>query len=78
MSTEELAARLRETYYEAMASKTGVTVAICMFGIRYRQDILNSRIGIHRLCRMADVPVLAPTINLGMNLSKYVAIRNRP
>ena len=31
----------------------------------------------HRLCRMAGIPRLAPTVNLGMNLSDYVSINNQ-
>ena len=78
MSAEELAARLREAYCDAIESDVGVTVALCLFGIRYGDQILNSKVGIHRLCRMADIPVLSPTINLGINLGKHVTITDPP
>lgn len=78
MTAAQLADQLRDTYFSAMGSDAGVTVAICLFGVVHANEILASEVGIHRLCRMAGIPNLAPTVNLGVNLKEYISITKAP
>lgn len=78
MTVAQLADRLRDTYFSAMKSDSGVTVAICLFGVRHADEIISSGVAMHRLCRMAGIPNLAPTVNLGMNLNEYISIKKMP
>ena len=80
MTAAELAAELRKTYFDAMEASAGpgVAVAMCLFGLRYSSDIRNSGVALHRLCGLAGVPRLGSTVNLGMNLAPYIAIRKSP
>ena len=75
MTSRELAGLLTETYIEAANAGESVSVAMCLFGMRYVNEILDSGVTVHRLCRLACIPKLGPTINLGMNLSEHVTIR---
>ena len=78
MTPEQLADRLHDTYFSAMKSDANVTVAICLFGVQHANEILASGVAMHRLCRMAGIPNLAPTVNLGMNLHDYILIKKMP
>ena len=77
MTTEEIAVRLRETYFAARDTEAGTTVAVCLFGVRHSRALLRCGTPMHTLCRMAGIPNLSPTLKLGTNLAPYVSIEKR-
>ena len=78
MTSKELAARLRETYFAARDTETCTTVAVCVFGVRHSRVLLQCGVPVRKLCRMAGIPNLSPTLNLGTNLARYVSIVKLP
>ena len=77
MTSADLAARLREAYGGARDTEAGTTVAVCLFGVRHSRALLRCGTPMHKLCRMAGIPNLSPTLKLGTNLAPYVSIEKR-
>lgn len=78
MTTEDLAARLRERYRGARDTEAGTTVAVCLYGVRHSRALPRSGTPMHKLCTMAGIPNLSPTLKLGTNLAPYVSIEKLP
>ena len=78
MTIEDLATRLRETYLGARDTDAGATVAVCLFGVKHSRALVQCGVPMHKLCRMAGIPNLSPTLSLGTNLAPYVSIGKLP
>ena len=72
----QLARILEETVRDAEERGDGtMTRSICLFGIRYAEEICGCDTTAHRLCERAGIRDYGPMINLGMNLSQFVALK---
>lgn len=76
MDEIQLARILEETARTAEERGYGtMTSSICLFGIRYAEEIRGCDATAHRLCDLAGVGNYGPTINLGVRLSQFVEFR---
>ena len=74
MSPEELAEILERIYNDAARFNKSLTVSVCLFGVRYVDEISECGATSDRLCELAGISMLGPTINLGMRLSRHIEI----
>ena len=52
-----------------------MTRSICLFGVRYAEDVRGCGATASRLCDRACVPGYGPMVNLGMNLFPFVTLK---
>ena len=76
MSPENLAVILGQAYHNAALFNESLTVAACLFGVRYVDEINECGVNPEKLCELAGITKLGPTINLGMRLSRHIEITN--
>ena len=74
MAPEQLAEILERMYDYAARLNESRTVAVCLFGVRYVDEISECGATSDRLCELAGISMLGPTINLGMRLSRHIEI----
>ncbi len=70
MQTERLAEILRHAYEQA--PQLDKSLAVCLFGIRYAQEIGSST---NQIIEAAGIGSYGPEVRKGIKLSRYVALK---
>ncbi|SPJ27854.1 HTH-like domain-containing protein [Falsiruegeria mediterranea] len=74
MKTSDLAAVLERRYKKAADKETAVSIHL--FGIEFASELANHRI--EDICKSAEIPEsYATEIRKGMNLAKYVTLKDQ-